>query len=270
VIHSWLNRMLLPDTVGTGGDSHTRFLGGHFVPGRIRLVAFAAATGVMPLDMPESVLVRFKGECSRASRCVTWSTRSRWPRSSRALLDRPPSRARRTSSPVHPRDRSLPHLKVDRRSSCPTPRTERSAAAARSSRPGADHRILTSNITLLKWMIAEGYADPRSLARRIKAMEAWLANPQLLEGDADADYAAVIESRPEPIVRTDSSPARTTGRREGRCPTVAVRSSTEVFIGSCMTNIGHFRRAAKLLERQARHFPRACGSARRPRWMATS
>ncbi|MGO4220371.1 bifunctional aconitate hydratase 2/2-methylisocitrate dehydratase [Lysobacter sp. TAF61] len=248
VIHSWLNRMLLPDTVGTGGDSHTRFPVGISFPAGSGLVAFAAATGVMPLDMPESVLVRFKGTMQPG---VTL----------RDLVNAIPLAAIRQGTLTVAKQgkknifsgrileiEGLPQLKVEQAFELSDASAERSAAGCTvklDKEPIIEY--LTSNITLLKWMIAEGYADPRSLARRIKAMEAWLANPQLLEGDADAEYAAVIEidldQIVEPIVACPNDPDDVKTLSD-----VAGAVIDEVFIGSCMTNIGHFRAAAKLLE----------------------
>ncbi|HEY5851027.1 MAG TPA: bifunctional aconitate hydratase 2/2-methylisocitrate dehydratase [Lysobacter sp.] len=248
VIHSWLNRMLLPDTVGTGGDSHTRFPVGISFPAGSGLVAFAAATGVMPLDMPESVLVRFKGTMQPG---VTL----------RDLVNAIPLAAIKQGTLTVAKQgkknifsgrileiEGLPQLKVEQAFELSDASAERSAAGCTvklDKEPIIEY--LTSNITLLKWMIAEGYADPRSLARRIKAMEAWLANPQLLEGDADAEYAAVIDidldQIVEPIVACPNDPDDVKTLSD-----VAGAVIDEVFIGSCMTNIGHFRAAAKLLE----------------------
>jgi len=248
IIHSWLNRMLLPDTVGTGGDSHTRFPIGISFPAGSGLVAFAAATGVMPLDMPESVLVRFKGTMQPG---VTL----------RDLVHAIPLYAIKAGHLTVAKQgkvnifsgrileiEGLPDLKVEQAFELADASAERSAAGctvALNKEPVAEY--LKSNIVLLKSMIADGYADPRSLARRIKGMEAWLANQTLLKGDADAEYAAVIEidlaEITEPIVCCPNDPddAKTLSD-------VAGAKIDEVFIGSCMTNIGHFRAAAKLLE----------------------
>ncbi len=248
VIHSWLNRMLLPDTVGTGGDSHTRFPVGISFPAGSGLVAFAAATGVMPLDMPESVLVRFKGKMQPG---VTL----------RDLVNAIPLYAIKSGDLTVAKAgkknifsgrileiEGLPDLKVEQAFELSDASAERSAAGCSvhlNKEPIIEY--LTSNITLLKWMIAEGYADARSLARRIEKMEAWLADPQLLEADADAEYAAVIEidlaDIHEPIVACPNDPDDVKTLSE-----VAGAKIDEVFIGSCMTNIGHFRAAAKLLE----------------------
>jgi aconitate hydratase 2 / 2-methylisocitrate dehydratase len=248
IIHSWLNRMLLPDTVGTGGDSHTRFPIGISFPAGSGLVAFAAATGVMPLDMPESVLVRFKGTMQPG---VTL----------RDLVHAIPLYAIKAGHLTVAKQgkvnlfsgrileiEGLPDLKIEQAFELADASAERSAAGctvALNQAPVIEY--LKSNIVLLKAMIADGYADARSIARRIKAMEAWLADPKLLKGDADAEYAAIIEidlaEITEPIVCCPNDPddAKTLSD-------VAGAKIDEVFIGSCMTNIGHFRAAAKLLE----------------------
>jgi aconitate hydratase 2 / 2-methylisocitrate dehydratase len=252
VIHSWLNRLLLPDTVGTGGDSHTRFPIGISFPAGSGLVAFAAATGVMPLDMPESVLVRFKGQLSDATkRGVTL----------RDLVNAIPLYAIKAGLlTVEKKGKKnifsgrileiegLPDLKVEQAFELSDASAERSAAGCTVHlNPEPIKEYINSNITLMKWMISEGYADARTLERRIKAQEAWLANPQLLKGDADAEYAAVIEidlaDVHEPIVACPNDPDDVKTLSE-----VAGAVIDEVFIGSCMTNIGHFRAASKLLE----------------------
>ncbi len=248
VIHSWLNRMLLPDTVGTGGDSHTRFPVGISFPAGSGLVAFAAATGVMPLDMPESVLVRFKGEMQPGVTLRDLVNAIPLAAIKQDLLTVAKQGKKNIFSGRILEIEGLPHLKVEQAFELSDASAERSAAGCTvklDKEPIVEY--LTSNITLLKWMIAEGYADPRSLARRIKAMEAWLANPQLLEGDADAEYAAVIEidlnQIVEPILACPNDPDDVKTLSD-----VAGAKIDEVFIGSCMTNIGHFRAAAKLLE----------------------
>ncbi|WP_426280614.1 bifunctional aconitate hydratase 2/2-methylisocitrate dehydratase [Lysobacter soli] len=248
VIHSWLNRMLLPDTVGTGGDSHTRFPVGISFPAGSGLVAFAAATGVMPLDMPESVLVRFKGEMQPGVTLRDLVNAIPLAAIKQGLLTVAKQGKKNIFSGRILEIEGLPHLKVEQAFELSDASAERSAAGCTvklDKEPIIEY--LTSNITLLKWMIAEGYADPRSLARRIKAMEAWLANPQLLEGDADAEYAAVIEidlnQIVEPILACPNDPDDVKTLSD-----VAGAKIDEVFIGSCMTNIGHFRAAAKLLE----------------------
>ncbi|GAA5074405.1 bifunctional aconitate hydratase 2/2-methylisocitrate dehydratase [Lysobacter panacisoli] len=248
VIHSWLNRMLLPDTVGTGGDSHTRFPVGISFPAGSGLVAFAAATGVMPLDMPESVLVRFKGEMQPGVTLRDLVNAIPLAAIKQGLMTVAKQGKKNIFSGRILEIEGLPHLKVEQAFELSDASAERSAAGCTVKLDKAPIiEYLTSNITLLKWMIAEGYADPRSLARRIKAMEAWLANPQLLEGDADAEYAAVIEidlnEIVEPIVACPNDPDDVKTLSD-----VAGAAIDEVFIGSCMTNIGHFRAAAKLLE----------------------
>ncbi|QQP97020.1 bifunctional aconitate hydratase 2/2-methylisocitrate dehydratase [Lysobacter enzymogenes] len=248
VIHSWLNRMLMPDTVGTGGDSHTRFPVGISFPAGSGLVAFAAATGVMPLDMPESVLVRFKGEMQPGVTLRDLVNAIPLAAIKSGLLTVAKQGKKNIFSGRILEIEGLPQLKVEQAFELSDASAERSAAGCTvklDKEPIIEY--LTSNITLLKWMIAEGYADPRSLQRRIKAMEGWLANPQLLEGDADAEYAAVIEidlnEIVEPIVACPNDPDDVKTLSD-----VAGAVIDEVFIGSCMTNIGHFRAAAKLLE----------------------
>ncbi|MBC7435222.1 MAG: bifunctional aconitate hydratase 2/2-methylisocitrate dehydratase [Bdellovibrionales bacterium] len=248
IIHSWLNRMLLPDTVGTGGDSHTRFPIGISFPAGSGLVAFAAATGVMPLDMPESVLVRFKGEMQPG---VTL----------RDLVNAIPLYAIKEGHLTVAKQgkknlfsgrileiEGLPNLKVEQAFELSDASAERSAAGCTVHLDKAPIiEYITSNITMLKWMIATGYSDVRTINRRIAAMEAWLADPKLLKGDADAEYAAVIEINladiHEPIVACPNDPDDVKTLSD-----VAGVKIDEVFIGSCMTNIGHFRAASKLLE----------------------
>ncbi|MFT4178199.1 MAG: bifunctional aconitate hydratase 2/2-methylisocitrate dehydratase [Thermomonas sp.] len=248
IIHSWLNRMLLPDTVGTGGDSHTRFPIGISFPAGSGLVAFAAATGVMPLDMPESVLVRFKGKLQPGVTLRDLVHAIPLYAIKAGLLTVEKKGKKNIFSGRILEIEGLPELKIEQAFELADASAERSAAGCTvrlSKEPIIEY--LTSNITLLKWMIAEGYEDARTLARRISKMEAWLANPQLLEPDADAEYAAVIEidmdEIVEPIVCCPNDPddAKTLSD-------VAGAQIDEVFIGSCMTNIGHFRAAAKLLE----------------------
>ena len=249
VIHSWLNRLLTPDTVGTGGDSHTRFPIGISFPAGSGLVAFAAATGVMPLDMPESVLVRFKG--SKMQPGITL----------RDLVNAIPLYAIKAGLLTVAKQgkknifsgrileiEGLPDLKVEQAFELSDASAERSAAGCTvhlNKEPIAEY--LNSNITLMKNMIANGYEDARTLQRRIAAQEAWLADPQLMKGDADAEYAAVIEidlaDIHEPILACPNDPDDVKTLSE-----VAGAVIDEVFIGSCMTNIGHFRAASKLLE----------------------
>ncbi|SUA59055.1 bifunctional aconitate hydratase 2/2-methylisocitrate dehydratase [Oligella urethralis] len=248
VIHSWLNRMLLPDTVGTGGDSHTRFPIGISFPAGSGLVAFAAATGVMPLDMPESVLVRFKGKMQPGVTLRDLVNAIPYYAIKEGLLTVAKQGKKNIFSGRILEIEGLPDLKVEQAFELSDASAERSAAGCTvrlNKEPIIEY--LKSNITLLKWMIANGYEDERSLARRIRAMEEWLQNPQLLEPDADAEYAAVIEidlaEIHEPLVACPNDPDDVKTLSD-----VAGEKIDEVFIGSCMTNIGHFRAASKLLE----------------------
>lgn len=248
VIHSWLNRMLLPDTVGTGGDSHTRFPVGISFPAGSGLVAFAAATGVMPLDMPESVLVRFKGKLQPGVTLRDLVNAIPLYAIKAGLLTVAKQGKKNIFSGRILEIEGLPDLKVEQAFELSDASAERSAAGCTVHLDKAPIiEYINSNITLLKWMIAEGYQDARSLARRIKAMEAWLENPQLLKADADAEYAAVIEidlaDVHEPIVACPNDPDDVKTLSE-----VSGVKIDEVFIGSCMTNIGHFRAASRLLE----------------------
>ncbi|CAN7270633.1 bifunctional aconitate hydratase 2/2-methylisocitrate dehydratase [Rhizobacter sp. LjRoot28] len=248
VIHSWLNRFLLPDTVGTGGDSHTRFPIGISFPAGSGLVAFAAATGVMPLDMPESVLVRFKGKMQPGVTLRDLVNAIPLYAIKQGLLTVEKKGKKNIFSGRILEIEGLPDLKVEQAFELSDASAERSAAGCTvhlNKEPIIEY--INSNITLMKWMISEGYADARTLQRRIAAQEAWLANPQLLKGDADAEYAAVIEidlaDVHEPIVACPNDPDDVKTLAE-----VAGAKIDEVFIGSCMTNIGHFRAASKLLE----------------------
>ena len=248
VIHSWLNRFLLPDTVGTGGDSHTRFPIGISFPAGSGLVAFAAATGVMPLDMPESVLVRFKGTMQPGVTLRDLVNAIPLYAIKAGLLTVEKKGKKNIFSGRILEIEGLPDLKVEQAFELSDASAERSAAGCTvhlNKEPIIEY--INSNITLMKWMISEGYADPRTLARRIAAQEAWLKNPQLMKGDADADYAAVIEidlaDIHEPIVACPNDPDDVKTLAE-----VSGAKIDEVFIGSCMTNIGHFRAASKLLE----------------------
>ncbi|HEX7801557.1 MAG TPA: bifunctional aconitate hydratase 2/2-methylisocitrate dehydratase, partial [Pseudoxanthomonas sp.] len=248
IIHSWLNRMLLPDTVGTGGDSHTRFPIGISFPAGSGLVAFAAATGVMPLDMPESVLVRFKGELQPGVTLRDLVNAIPLYAIKSGLLTVAKQGKKNIFSGRILEIEGLPNLKVEQAFELSDASAERSAAGCTVHLDKAPIiEYINSNIVMLKWMIAEGYQDVRSITRRIKAMEAWLANPQLLERDADAEYAAVIDidlaDVHEPIVACPNDPDDVKTLSE-----VAGAPIEEVFIGSCMTNIGHFRAASKLLE----------------------
>lgn len=248
VIHSWLNRFLLPDTVGTGGDSHTRFPIGISFPAGSGLVAFAAATGVMPLDMPESVLVRFKGEMQPGVTLRDLVNAIPLYAIKNGMLTVAKQGKKNIFSGRILEIEGLPDLKVEQAFELSDASAERSAAGCTvhlNKEPIMEY--INSNITLMRWMIAEGYADGRTLARRIAAQEAWLKDPQLLKADPDAEYAAVIEidlaEITEPIVACPNDPDDVKTLSE-----VAGAKIDEVFIGSCMTNIGHFRAASKLLE----------------------
>ena len=249
IIHSWLNRMLLPDMVGTGGDSHTRFPLGISFPAGSGLVAFGAALGVMPLDMPESVLVRFKGELQPG---ITL----------RDLVNAIPYAALQTGQLTLPKEgkvnvfsgrcleiEGLPDLKVEQAFELSDASAERSASGCTirlNEEPIREY--LKSNIILLRWLISEGYEDEKTLERRAQAMESWLENPVLMEADDDAEYAAVLEidlnEITEPLLACPNDPDDIKPLSE-----VAQTNIDEVFIGSCMTNIGHFRAAGKLLDK---------------------
>ncbi|WP_045226829.1 bifunctional aconitate hydratase 2/2-methylisocitrate dehydratase [Methyloterricola oryzae] len=255
IIHSWLNRMLLPDTVGTGGDSHTRFPLGISFPAGSGLVAFAAATGVMPLDMPESVLVRFKGTLQPGITLRDLVHAIPYAALQRGLLTVEKKGKKNIYSGRILEIEGLPDLKIEQAFELADASAERSAAACTiklNKEPIEEY--LHSNITLLKWMIAEGYGDARTLQRRIKGMEAWLANPVLLEADADAEYAEIIEidldAITEPLLCCPNDPDDVKPLSE-----VAGTHIDEVFLGSCMTNIGHFRAAGRLLEKFGKQIP---------------
>lgn len=248
VIHSWLNRLLLPDTVGTGGDSHTRFPIGISFPAGSGLVAFAAATGVMPLDMPESVLVRFKGEMQPGITLRDLVHAIPYFAIQQGLLTVAKEGKKNVFSGRILEIEGLPDLKVEQAFELSDASAERSAAGCTVKlNPEPIKEYLTSNIVLMKNMIAQGYQDKRSLERRIQAVEAWLAKPNLLEADKDAEYAAVIEidlaTITEPLLCCPNDP-------DDVKPLSAVQNTKidEAFIGSCMTNIGHFRAASMLLE----------------------
>ncbi|MEX9688901.1 bifunctional aconitate hydratase 2/2-methylisocitrate dehydratase [Providencia rettgeri] len=255
IIHSWLNRMLLPDTVGTGGDSHTRFPIGISFPAGSGLVAFAAATGVMPLDMPESVLVRFKGEMQPGITLRDLVHAIPLYAIKDGLLTVEKKGKKNIFSGRILEIEGLPELKVEQAFELADASAERSAAGCTIKLDKAPIiEYLQSNIVLLKWMIAEGYGDRRTIERRIKGMESWLADPQLLEGDADAEYAAVIEidlnDIKEPILCAPNDPDDARLLSD-----VQNEKIDEVFIGSCMTNIGHFRAAGKLLDSHKGQLP---------------
>ena len=247
IIHSWLNRMLLPDTVGTGGDSHTRFPMGISFPGGSGLVAFAAATGVMPLDMPESVLVRFKGKMKPGITLRDLVHAIPYYGIKQGLLTVEKKGKKNFFSGRVLEIEGLNELTVEQAFELSDASAERSAAGCTIKLSEASvAEYLNSNITLLRWMISEGYGDVRTLERRVRKMEDWLANPSLMEADADAEYAAVVEidlnDINEPIVCCPNDPDDARLLSD-----VAGDKVDEVFIGSCMTNIGHFRAAGKLL-----------------------
>ncbi len=249
VIHSWLNRMLLPDTVGTGGDSHTRFPLGISFPAGSGLVAFAAATGVMPLDMPESILVRFKGEMQPGITLRDLVHAIPYYGIKQGLLTVEKAGKINAFSGRVLEIEGVEHLTVEQAFELSDASAERSAAGCtvKLSQESVSE-YLSSNIVMLKWMISEGYGDRRTIERRISAMEAWLANPELMEADKDAEYAEVIEidlaDIKEPILCAPNDPDDARLLSD-----VAGDKVDEVFIGSCMTNIGHFRAAGKLLDK---------------------
>ncbi|MBK8212682.1 MAG: bifunctional aconitate hydratase 2/2-methylisocitrate dehydratase [Myxococcales bacterium] len=248
IIHSWLNRMLLPDGVGTGGDSHTRFPIGISFPGGSGLVAFAAALGVMPLDMPESVLVRFKGKMQPGITLRDLVNAIPYAAIQRGLLTVAKQGKKNVYSGRILEIEGLPDLKVEQAFELSDASAERSAAGCTiklNKEPIIEY--LKSNIVMLRWMIAEGYGDVRALERRAQAMEKWLAAPTLLEADKDAEYAEIIEidmdQIKEPLLACPNDPDDIKPLSQ-----VAGDKIDEVFIGSCMTNVGHFRAAARLLK----------------------
>ncbi|MEH1920251.1 bifunctional aconitate hydratase 2/2-methylisocitrate dehydratase [Nostoc sp.] len=248
IIHSWLNRMLLPDTVGTGGDSHTRFPLGISFPAGSGLVAFAAALGVMPLDMPESVLVRFKGELQPGITLRDVVNAIPYVAIQKGLLTAEKQNKKNVFSGRILEIEGLPDLKVEQAFELTDASAERSCAGCTIKLSVETiSEYLRSNIALLKNMIARGYHDARTMLRRVAKMEEWLANPVLLEGDADAEYAEIIEidlnEIKEPIVAAPNDPDNVKLLSE-----VANDPVQEVFLGSCMTNIGHYRATAKVLE----------------------
>ena len=262
IIHSWLNRMLLPDTVGTGGDSHTRFPMGISFPAGSGLVAFAAATGVMPLDMPESVLVRFKGKRQQGVTLRDLVHAIPYYAIQKGLLTVEKSGKKNAFSGRILEIEGLEDLTVEQAFELSDASAERSAAGCTITlSEDSVSEYLKSNVTLLKWMIANGYGDKRTIERRILAMQEWLDNPSLMRADKDAEYAEVIEidldqlDQPVLCAPNDPDDARLLSD-------VAGRSIDEVFIGSCMTNIGHFRAAGKLLEKQP------AGSLKTKLWLA--
>ncbi|MDP4536161.1 bifunctional aconitate hydratase 2/2-methylisocitrate dehydratase [Alkalimonas collagenimarina] len=255
IIHSWLNRMLLPDTVGTGGDSHTRFPMGISFPAGSGLVAFAAATGVMPLDMPESVLVRFKGEMKPGITLRDLVHAIPYYAIKQGLLTVEKKGKKNIFSGRILEIEGLPNLTVEQAFELSDASAERSAGGCTIKLSEASiAEYLESNIVMLKWMISEGYGDRRTIERRIQAMQEWLAKPELMEADADAEYSEVIEidlaEINEPILCAPNDPDDARLLSE-----VAGDKIDEVFIGSCMTNIGHFRAAGKLLDKYKGQLP---------------
>jgi aconitate hydratase 2/2-methylisocitrate dehydratase len=256
IIHSWLNRMLLPDTVGTGGDSHTRFPLGISFPAGSGLVAFAAAIGAMPLDMPESVLVKFTGSLQPGVTLRDVVNAIPYVAIQQGLLTVAKEGKQNVFNGRIMEIEGLPDLKLEQAFELTDATAERSCAGS-TIKLSVDtvSEYLRSNVALLKNMIARGYGDARTLARRIKAMEAWLANPVLLEADADAEYAAVIEidldQITEPILACPNDPDNVKLLSEE-----AGKPIDEVFIGSCMTNIGHYRAAANVLNGQGENAAR--------------
>mmetsp|Transcript_29280 Transcript_29280/g.33968 ORF Transcript_29280/g.33968 Transcript_29280/m.33968 type:complete len:974 (+) Transcript_29280:110-3031(+) len=255
IIHSWLNRMLIPDTVGTGGDSHTRFPIGISFPAGSGLVAFAGATGIMPLDMPESVLVRFSGEMQPGVTLRDLVQSIPYTAIQMGLLTTEKKGKKNIFSGRVLEIEGLPDLKCEQAFELSDASAERSAAGCTiklNEEPIIEY--LNSNVVMLKWMISEGYGDARTIERRIARMEEWLANPVLMEADKDAEYAAVIDINlndiKEPILALPNDPDASALLSE-----VQGDKIDEVFIGSCMTNIGHFRAAGKLLEKTKEPIP---------------
>ncbi|MGO1430197.1 MAG: bifunctional aconitate hydratase 2/2-methylisocitrate dehydratase, partial [Halomonas sp.] len=262
IIHSWLNRMLLPDTVGTGGDSHTRFPLGISFPAGSGLVAFAAATGVMPLDMPESVLVRFKGKRQPGVTLRDLVHAIPLYAIKQGLLTVDKSNKQNAFSGRVLEIEGLEDLTVEQAFELSDASAERSAAGCTITlSEDSVSEYLKSNITLLKWMMANGYGDERTISRRIEGMQAWLADPSLMRADQDAEYTEIIEidlaEIKEPVLCAPNDPDDARLLSD-----VAGQKIDEVFIGSCMTNIGHFRAAGKLLEKQP------AGSLKTRLWLA--
>ncbi|MUL38576.1 bifunctional aconitate hydratase 2/2-methylisocitrate dehydratase [Gloeocapsopsis dulcis] len=248
IIHSWLNRMLLPDTVGTGGDSHTRFPLGISFPAGSGLVAFAAALGVMPLNMPESVLVRFKGELQPGVTLRDIVNAIPYVAMQKGLLTVTKENKKNVFSGRIMEIEGLPDLKVEQAFELTDATAERSCAGCTIKLSVETiSEYLRSNVALMKNMVARGYQDARTIMRRVAKMEQWLANPVLMEADADAEYAEIIEidlnEITEPIVAAPNDPDNVKLLSE-----VASDPVQEIFIGSCMTNIGHYRATAKVLE----------------------
>jgi aconitate hydratase 2/2-methylisocitrate dehydratase len=248
IIHSWLNRMLLPDTVGTGGDSHTRFPLGISFPAGSGLVAFAAALGVMPLDMPESVLVRFKGKLQPGVTLRDVVNAIPYVAIQKGLLTVSKQNKKNVFSGRIMEIEGLPDLKVEQAFELTDASAERSCAGCTIKLSVETvSEYIRSNVALLKNMVARGYQDARTMMRRVAKMEEWLANPVLMEADADAEYVEIIEidlnEIKEPIVAAPNDPDNVKLLSE-----VAGDRVDEVFVGSCMTNIGHYRATAKVLE----------------------
>ncbi|MBD1896465.1 bifunctional aconitate hydratase 2/2-methylisocitrate dehydratase [Coleofasciculus sp. FACHB-129] len=251
IIHSWLNRMLLPDTVGTGGDSHTRFPLGISFPAGSGLVAFAAALGVMPLDMPESVLVRFKGELQPGVTLRDIVNAIPYVAIQKGLLTAEKQNKKNIFSGRIMEIEGLPNLKVEQAFELTDASAERSCAGCTIKLSiETVSEYLRSNVALMKNMVARGYQDARTIMRRVAKMEEWLANPVLMEADSDAEYAEIIEidlnEIKEPIVAAPNDPDNVKLLSEVQNDPVQ-----EVFVGSCMTNIGHYRATAKVLEGEA-------------------
>jgi len=249
IIHSWLNRMLIPDTVGTGGDSHTRFPMGISFPAGSGLVAFAATLGVMPLDMPESVLVRFKGEMQPGITLRDLVNAIPYAAIQKGLLTVAKEGKKNIFSGKCLEIEGLPDLKVEQAFELSDASAERSASGCTvrlNKEPIIEY--LESNIIMLRWMISSGYGDTKTIERRAQAMEEWIKNPELLEPDSDAEYAEIIEidlnEITEPLLACPNDPDDIKPLSE-----VCGEKIDEVFIGSCMTNIGHFRAASHLLKK---------------------
>ena len=258
IIHSWLNRMLLPDTVGTGGDSHTRFPIGISFPAGSGLVAFAAATGVMPLDMPESVRVRFSGEMQPGVTLRDLVHAIPYYAIKQGLLTVEKEGKKNVFSGRVLEIEGLPDLKVEQAFEIADASAERSAGGCTIQLNKAPIiEYITSNITMLKWMISEGYGDKRTISRRIMEMEKWLENPELMTADADAEYFATIDidlnEIKEPILCCPNDPDDAQSLTEVLA--AGAVDIDEVFIGSCMTTIGHFRAAAKLFDEMGEPVP---------------
>ncbi len=253
IIHSWLNRMLLPDTVGTGGDSHTRFPMGISFPAGSGLVAFAATTGVMPLNMPESVLVRFTGEMQPGITLRDLVNAIPYAALKRGLLTVEKKGKKNVFSGRCLEIEGLDDLKLEQAFELADASAERSAGGCTIKlNPDALKEYITSNITLLRWMIDQGYTDAKTLERRAREMEAWLENPVLLEADDNAEYFETIEidlnEIKEPLLACPNDPDDVKPLSE-----VAGDTVDEVFIGSCMTNIGHYRAAGELIKQSGEY-----------------